>query len=65
MECHDILLEQRVDHGGEGVIFGSHGEGDLTVLEKISLTGYIFMSHSLNISKLNVLLFYSRNMLKI
>ena len=34
MECHDILLEQRVHHGGEGVIFGSHGEGDLTVLEK-------------------------------
>ena len=31
----EILLEHRVDHGCEGVIFDSHGEGDLTVLENI------------------------------
>ena len=34
MERHDILLKHRVDHGGEGVIFDSHWERDLTALEK-------------------------------
>ena len=35
MECHDVLLKHWVHHGGEGVILDSHGEGDLTALEKM------------------------------
>ena len=33
-----ILLKLWIDHGGEGVILDSHGEGDLTVLDKIVLS---------------------------
>ena len=35
MKCEEILLEHWIDHGGEGVILNSHGQGNLTVLKNI------------------------------
>ena len=35
MKCDEILLKHWIDHGGEGVILDSHGQGDLTVLKQI------------------------------
>ena len=35
MKCEEILLEHWIGHGGERVVFDSHGQGDLTVLKQI------------------------------